>query len=102
MRAQVVLHAARGRSNARTAREETGLHVDTVRRWRGRFAAQGKSGPADRERSIRPPALLQLRRRPPNSRPWPANCPPKPGRRCPAGRARTWPARPRLVMPRPR
>ncbi|MGP8304087.1 helix-turn-helix domain-containing protein [Streptomyces inhibens] len=32
MRAQVALHAARGRSNARITRE-TGLHLDTVRRW---------------------------------------------------------------------
>ncbi|MFF6852717.1 MULTISPECIES: helix-turn-helix domain-containing protein [Streptomyces] len=40
MRAQVVLHAARGRSNARIARE-TGLHLDTVRTWRNRFAALG-------------------------------------------------------------
>ncbi|MET7900118.1 helix-turn-helix domain-containing protein [Streptomyces sp. NPDC005355] len=40
MRAQVVLHAARGRSNARIARE-TGLHLDTVRAWRGRFADGG-------------------------------------------------------------
>ncbi|WP_406312581.1 helix-turn-helix domain-containing protein [Streptosporangium sp. NBC_01639] len=32
VRAHVVLHAARGRSNARIARE-TGLHLDTVRRW---------------------------------------------------------------------
>jgi transposase len=38
MRAQVVLHAAPGRSNARIARE-TGLHLDTVRTWRNRFAA---------------------------------------------------------------
>ncbi|MFF1571038.1 transposase [Streptomyces sp. NPDC058293] len=59
MRAQVVLHAARGRSNARTARE-TGLHVDTVRRWRGRFAAQGMSALADRERSGRPPSFSAL------------------------------------------
>lgn len=35
--AQVMLHAARGRSNACVARE-AGLHLDTVRRWRGRFA----------------------------------------------------------------
>jgi transposase len=40
VRAQVVLHAARGRSNACIARE-TGLHLDTVRRWRGRFAQAG-------------------------------------------------------------
>ncbi|MYT30253.1 MULTISPECIES: hypothetical protein [unclassified Streptomyces] len=31
VRAQVVLHAARGRSNARIARQ-TGLHLDTCRR----------------------------------------------------------------------
>lgn len=40
VRAQIVLHAARGRSNARIARE-TGLHLDTVRTWRGRFAGHG-------------------------------------------------------------
>ncbi|MDX2565173.1 helix-turn-helix domain-containing protein [Streptomyces sp. TX20-6-3] len=43
-RAQVVLHAARGHSNVRIARE-TGLHLDTVRRWRARFAEQGLAGP---------------------------------------------------------
>ncbi|UOB15888.1 helix-turn-helix domain-containing protein [Streptomyces sp. HP-A2021] len=37
VRAQAVLHAAHGRSNACLARE-TGLRLDTVRRWRGRFA----------------------------------------------------------------
>ncbi|MGV9270730.1 helix-turn-helix domain-containing protein [Kitasatospora sp. NPDC003701] len=35
VRAQVVLHAARGRSNAHIARE-TGRHPDTVRVWRSR------------------------------------------------------------------
>ncbi|WP_411136633.1 helix-turn-helix domain-containing protein [Streptomyces sp. C10] len=34
-RARVVLLAARGRPNARIARE-SGLHLDTVRTWRGR------------------------------------------------------------------
>jgi transposase len=53
VRAQVVLHAARGRSNARIARE-TGLHLDTVRTWRGRFAAGGLPALADRKRSGRP------------------------------------------------
>ncbi|WP_251017462.1 helix-turn-helix domain-containing protein [Streptomyces sp. ISL-1] len=53
VRAQVVLHAARGRSNARIARE-TGLHIDTVRTWRGRFAHGGLSALADRKRSGRP------------------------------------------------
>ncbi|MFF8993806.1 helix-turn-helix domain-containing protein [Streptomyces sp. NPDC014983] len=37
-RATIVLLAARGRSNAQIA-AETHLHVDIVRRWRGRFAA---------------------------------------------------------------
>ncbi|WP_419992664.1 IS630 family transposase [Streptomyces boninensis] len=53
VRAQVVLHAARGRSNARIARE-TGLHLDTVRAWRGRFADGGLPALADRTRSGRP------------------------------------------------
>ncbi|MEU9919091.1 helix-turn-helix domain-containing protein [Streptomyces sp. NPDC051001] len=37
-RATIVLLAARGRTNARIAADPN-LHVDTVRRWRGRFAA---------------------------------------------------------------
>ncbi|MFF2324440.1 MULTISPECIES: helix-turn-helix domain-containing protein [unclassified Streptomyces] len=53
LRAQVVLHAARGRSNARIARE-TGLHLDTVREWRGRYAAGGLPALADGKRSGRP------------------------------------------------
>ncbi|WP_208105633.1 helix-turn-helix domain-containing protein [Streptomyces sp. GC420] len=59
MRAQVVLHAARDRSNARMARE-TGLHLDTVRRWRGRFAELRLIGLADRKRSGRPPTFSAL------------------------------------------
>ncbi|MGW7617563.1 helix-turn-helix domain-containing protein [Streptomyces antimycoticus] len=59
MRAQVVLHAARGRSNARIARE-TGLHLDTVRTWRNRFAALGLTGLAERKRSGRPPRFTAL------------------------------------------
>jgi transposase len=58
-RAQVVLHAARGHSNARIARE-TGLHLDTVRCWRGRFAEHGLGGLRDRERSGRPPSFTAL------------------------------------------
>ena len=52
-RATIVLAAARGRSNARIA-AETRMHVDTVRRWRGRFAADGLAALADRKRSGRP------------------------------------------------
>ncbi|MCK7626098.1 helix-turn-helix domain-containing protein [Streptomyces sp. RS10V-4] len=59
MRAQVVLHAARGRSNARIARE-TGLHLDTVRCWRDRFADRGLAALSDRERSGRPPSYTPL------------------------------------------
>ena len=53
VRAQVVLHAARGRSNSRIA-HETGLHLDTVRTWRGRFAHGGLPALADRKRSGHP------------------------------------------------
>jgi transposase len=49
----VVLHAARGHSNARVARE-TGLHLDTVRRWRSRFSHGGLPALADARRSGRP------------------------------------------------
>lgn len=59
IRSQVVLHAARGRSNARIARE-TGLHLDTVRRWRGRFADRGLGCLSDRDRSGRPPSYTAL------------------------------------------
>ncbi|WP_346347496.1 helix-turn-helix domain-containing protein [Streptomyces sp. YIM 121038] len=59
VRAQVVLHAARGRSNARIARE-TGLHLDTVRRWRGRFARAGLPGLKDRERCGRPASFTPV------------------------------------------
>ncbi|WP_369387942.1 helix-turn-helix domain-containing protein [Streptomyces sp. CG1] len=59
MRAQIVLHAEAGRSNARIARE-TGLHLDTVRCWRGRFAEHGIAGLSDRKRSGRPPVFTAL------------------------------------------
>ncbi|MFD9207273.1 helix-turn-helix domain-containing protein [Streptomyces sioyaensis] len=50
MRAQVVLHAAHGRSHACIARE-AGLHLDPVGRWRGRFAQAGLPGLKDRQRN---------------------------------------------------
>ncbi|MFI9569622.1 helix-turn-helix domain-containing protein [Streptomyces rishiriensis] len=59
VRAQVVLPAARGRSNARIARE-TGLHLDTVRCWRGRFTKPSLAGLSDRARSGRPPLYTAL------------------------------------------
>ncbi|MFF3412259.1 helix-turn-helix domain-containing protein [Streptomyces sp. NPDC002742] len=49
----VVLHAARGHSNARIARA-TGLHLDTVGRWRGRFSHGGLLALADARRPGRP------------------------------------------------
>jgi transposase len=59
MRAQIVLHAARGHSNARITRQ-TGLHLDTVRKWRSRFAENGIPGLADRRRPGRPPSFTAL------------------------------------------
>lgn len=59
MRTHIVLHAARGRSNASIARH-TGLHLDTVRKWRGRFAEDGMPGLADRARPGRPPSFTAL------------------------------------------
>ncbi|MEV7192216.1 helix-turn-helix domain-containing protein [Streptomyces sp. NPDC093510] len=59
MRAQVVLHAARGRSNARIARG-TGVHLDTVRRRRGRFAQAGPPGRTGRQRRGCPASFTPL------------------------------------------
>jgi transposase len=53
MRARIVCDAARGDSNAVIARRHK-ITVDTVRRWRDRFAEQGLAGLADRPRSGRP------------------------------------------------
>ncbi|WP_229895043.1 IS630 family transposase [Streptomyces galilaeus] len=58
-RATIVLLAARGRGNARIAAENR-LHVDTVRRWRGRFAAGRMPALDDRKRSGRPPTFTAL------------------------------------------
>ncbi len=54
VRARIVLLAARRWPSAAIA-AEVGVCVDTVRTWRGRFAAQGVAGLADRARSGRPP-----------------------------------------------
>ena len=54
VRARIVLLAARRWSNAAIA-VQVGVSVDTVRTWRGRFAAQGLAGLVDRARSGRPP-----------------------------------------------
>ncbi|MFS8199673.1 helix-turn-helix domain-containing protein [Streptomyces sp. CWNU-52B] len=55
----IVLLAARGRNNAQIA-AEIDLHVGTVRRWRGRFAAGRVPALADRKRSGRPPTFTAL------------------------------------------
>src|SRR6266513_1474447 len=49
LRAQIVLAAARGHPNARIA-AGLGISVDTVRKWRGRFAGRGLGGLTDRPR----------------------------------------------------
>jgi transposase len=52
-RARIVLAAAAGQSNAGIA-GDVQISVDTVRKWRSRFAAQGVTGLTDRRRSGRP------------------------------------------------
>lgn len=59
VRAQIVLLAADRWSNAAIARQ-VGVSVDTVRTWRGRFAAQGLAGLTDRARSGRPPRFTPV------------------------------------------
>ena len=61
LRAQIVLAAARGRDNARIA-ADLGITVDTVRKWRGRFAARGLDGLRDLHRSGRPRRISELTR----------------------------------------
>jgi transposase len=58
-RATIVLLAARGLPNAQIAKNAH-LHIDTVRTWRGRFAAGGLPALADRKRSGRPPTFTPL------------------------------------------
>jgi transposase len=61
LRAQIVLAAARGRDNTRIA-ADLRVSVDTVRKWRGRFAARGLAGLADLPRSGRPRRISELTR----------------------------------------
>jgi transposase len=61
LRAQIVLAAARGRANARIA-ADLQVSVDTVRKWRGRFAARGLGGLKDLARSGRPRRITALER----------------------------------------
>ena len=53
LRAQIILAAADGRTNAAIA-ADLGLHVDTVRKWRRRFCGERLAGLADRSRTGRP------------------------------------------------
>lgn len=59
VRAQIVLLAGRRQTNAQIARQ-VGVTVDTVRTWRGRFAAQGLAGLVDRARCGRPPRFSSV------------------------------------------
>jgi len=52
IRARIVLAAAEGAANTKIA-TEVGVHVDTVRKWRRRFATAGLPGLEDRPRSGR-------------------------------------------------
>jgi transposase len=61
LRAQIVLAAARGQDNARIA-ADLRVSVDTVRKWRGRFAVRGLAGLADLPRSGRPRRISELTR----------------------------------------
>ena len=61
LRAQIVLDAARGRSNARIA-ADLRVTVDTVRRWRGRLAELGLAGLEDLPRSGRPRRISEADR----------------------------------------
>jgi transposase len=56
LRAQIVLAAAVGSTNVAIA-GQVGVHVDTVRKWRRRFAAAGLAGLKDAPRSGRPPVF---------------------------------------------
>ncbi|WEO93097.1 helix-turn-helix domain-containing protein [Streptomyces sp. FXJ1.172] len=59
VRSQIVLMASRGRSNARIA-VEVGVHVDTMRTWRRRFADGGLPALADCRRGGRPARLTPV------------------------------------------
>jgi transposase len=61
LRAQIVLAAARGRASARIA-ADLHVNVDTVRKWRGRFARRGLAGLKDLPRSGRPRRISALER----------------------------------------
>jgi transposase len=59
LRAKIVLLAARGMPNQAIA-ARLGVTADTARKWRGRFAAHGLAGLADRKRAGRPPRFTPV------------------------------------------
>jgi len=59
LRAQIVLDAAGEDTNAAIARRRR-VSVDMVRKWRGRFAAEGMDGLDDRKRCGRPPRFTPV------------------------------------------
>src|SRR2546429_8171968 len=61
LRAQIVLDAAGEYSNAAIARR-CRVTQDTVRKWRGRVAAEGMGALRDRKRPGRPPRFTPLQR----------------------------------------
>lgn len=61
LRAQIVRAAARGHANERIS-ADLGVGVDTVRKWRGRFAEHGLGGLADLPRTGRPRRITALER----------------------------------------
>ncbi len=61
VRAQIVRAAARGHAHERIA-AELRVGVDTVRKWRGRFAEHGLGGLVDLPRSGRPRRITALER----------------------------------------
>ena len=61
LRAQIVRAAARGHANERIS-ADLDVGVDTVRKWRGRFAEHGLGGLGDLPRSGRPRRITALQR----------------------------------------
>ncbi len=58
-RASIVLLAARALSNNQIA-TRLGISVDTARKWRGRYAVEGRGGLGDRPRCGRPPTFTPV------------------------------------------
>lgn len=59
LRTRIVWAAAAGQANAVIA-AALGVHIDTVRKWRGRFAERGLKGLADLPRSGRPKVFTDV------------------------------------------